>query len=471
VTDKPFMMREYAHAMGNSCGNLQEYWDVIYADSSIVGAAIWDWVDQGLLKDGYYAYGGDFGDKPNLDAFCINGLIAPDRKPHPHYYEVQYVYQPLQFLQEGDSLIRIVNRDFFTQIDEYEYYCEVYHNGELVSGELARVNDGRFEIPYPYFPYDDPELILNVYARLKEAKPWAPEGFVIAREQFVLKPHEFWSALGGEDAKAVKSADRAVYTTDNGSVTISPTGALVSWVADGQEMLQSPLEPYFWKPENDNQHAAHFAEVSALWQDAAEKRTVKAVRIEGNQVVVEMSLAIGAELTLTYQVKADGRIKVDMAYKPTATDLPLMPKFGMRMRLPTDFTQIRYYGRGPWENYPDRKGSALIGIYETTLKDYETEYIHPQDNGNRSDIRWFEIGKLHIEGLQPLCIRAWDYGEEDLVGVRHPQEIKRGRFVNLNIDLSVHGVGGADTWGKHTLPQYTIPANQPHHYSFVLSRR
>jgi beta-galactosidase len=471
VTDKPFMMREYAHAMGNSCGNLQEYWDVIYADSSIVGAAIWDWVDQGLLKDGYYAYGGDFGDKPNDGPFCINGLIAPDRKPHPHYYEVQYVYQPLQFLQEGDSLIRIVNRDFFTQIDEYEYYCEVYHNGELVSGELARVNDGRFEIPYPYFPYDDPELILNVYARLKEAKPWAPEGFVIAREQFVLKPHEFWSALGGEDAKAVKSADRAVFTTNNGSVTISPTGALVSWVADGQEMLQSPLEPYFWKPENDNQHAAHFAEVSALWQDAAEKRTVKAVRIEGNQVVVEMSLAIGAELTLTYQVKADGRIKVDMAYKPTATDLPLMPKFGMRMRLPTDFTQIRYYGRGPWENYPDRKGSALIGIYETTLKDYETEYIHPQDNGNRSDIRWFEIGKLHIEGLQPLCIRAWDYGEEDLVGVRHPQEIKRGRFVNLNIDLSVHGVGGADTWGKHTLPQYTIPANQPHHYSFVLSRR
>ena len=471
VSDKPFMMREYAHAMGNSCGNLQEYWDVIYADSSIVGAAIWDWVDQGLLKDGYYAYGGDFGDKPNLDAFCINGLIAPDRKPHPHYYEVQYVYQPLQFLQEGDSVIRIVNRDFFTQIDEYEYYCEVYHNGELVSGELARVNDGRFEIPYPYFPYDDPELILNVYARLKEAKPWAPEGFVIAREQFVLKPHEFWSALGGGDAKAVKSADGAVYTTDNGSVIISPTGALVSWVADGQEMLQSPLEPYFWKPENDNQHAAHFAELSALWQDAAEKRTVKAVRIEGNQVVVEMSLAIGAELTLTYQVKADGRIKVDMAYKPTATDLPLMPKFGMRMRLPADFTQIRYYGRGPWENYPDRKGSALIGIYETTLKDYETEYIHPQDNGNRSDIRWFEIGKLHIEGLQPLCIRAWDYGEEDLVGVRHPQEIKRGRFVNLNIDLSVHGVGGADTWGKHTLPQYTIPANQPHHYSFILSSR
>ena len=116
VTDKPFMMREYAHAMGNSCGNLQEYWDVIYADSSIVGAAIWDWVDQGLLKDGYYAYGGDFGDKPNLDAFCINGLITPDRKPHPHYYEVQYVYQPLKF-EWHDDTYSVINRDYFTHPD------------------------------------------------------------------------------------------------------------------------------------------------------------------------------------------------------------------------------------------------------------------------------------------------------------------------------------------------------------------
>ncbi|WP_262498903.1 glycoside hydrolase family 2 TIM barrel-domain containing protein [Segatella albensis] len=169
------MAREYAHAMGNSMGNLQEYWDVIYSDSSIAGAAVWDWVDQGLLKkDGdikYYAYGGDYGDKPNLDAFCINGLLAPDRTPHPHYYEVQYVYQPLQFVQEGDS-IRIINRDYFTGIDQYEYYCEVYHNGELVTGELARITGDKFGIPYPFYPYNEPELILNVYARLRQSTPW-----------------------------------------------------------------------------------------------------------------------------------------------------------------------------------------------------------------------------------------------------------------------------------------------------------
>ena len=120
VSDKPFMMREYAHAMGNSCGNLKEYWDVIYADSSIVGAAVWDWVDQGLQRNGYFAYGGDFGDKPNDGPFCINGLIAPDRKPHPHYYEVQYVYQPLQFERKYDGTIRIINRDYFTDPSEYE---------------------------------------------------------------------------------------------------------------------------------------------------------------------------------------------------------------------------------------------------------------------------------------------------------------------------------------------------------------
>ena len=475
-TEKPLIAREYAHAMGNSMGNLQEYWDVIYSDSSIAGAAVWDWVDQGLLKkDGdikYYAYGGDYGDKPNLDAFCINGLLAPDRTPHPHYYEVQYVYQPLQFVQEGDS-IRIINRDFFTGIDHYEYYCEVYHNGELVTGELARITGDKFGIPYPFYPHNEPELILNVYARLRQSTPWAKEGFVVAREQFILKPEEFWYGVSEGNAKPVKSAEDMVFTTDNGYVTINHTGALSSWIVDGKQMLQAPLEPYFWKPENDNQHAAHFAERMAPWRDAAENRTVKSIRVKDHQVIVDMTLSVGAELTLTYTVKNDGRIRVDMDYRPTATDIPLIPKFGMRLRLPADMTHIEYYGRGPWENYPDRKRSAFLGRYQMPLTEYETEYIHPQDNGCRTDVRWFCISNgektLRIDGLQPLCIRAWDYGEENLEGVRHPHEIMRGCYVNLNIDLNIHGVGGIDTWGGRTLPQYTIDGNKPYRYAFILS--
>ena len=163
---------------------------------------------------------------------------------------------------------------------------------------------------------------------------------------------------------------------------------------------------------------------------------------------------------------------VDMDYRPTATNIPLIPKFGMRMRLPADYTSISYYGRGPWENYPDRKRSAFIGRYEMPLSEYETEYVRPQDNGCRTDVRWFCISNgektLRINGCQPLCIRAWDYGEENLEGVRHPHEINRGSFVNLNIDLNIHGVGGIDTWGKRTLPQYTIDGNSHCHYAFLL---
>ncbi|MBR0046764.1 MAG: beta-galactosidase [Bacteroidaceae bacterium] len=424
VTDRPFMMREYAHAMGNSMGNFQEYWDVIYADSSICGAAIWDWVDQGIAKpvdgsalrpsaslslekDEFWAYGGDFGDKPNDGAFCINGLVAPDRTPHPHYYEVQHVYQPLGFKWEKGRL-SIINRDSFTNPSEYDITCDTV------------TLDG--------------ERLLNVYARLKEDKPWAKKGFVVASEQFVLTPYPFPEA----PASAAKGRTKNITIQGN---------RLTSWLIDGQEMLQAPLEPYFWKPENDNQHAAGFARRTAVWKEAK-------------------------DVAVNYTVINDHSILVEVDYHPTGTDNPVMPKFGMRMRIPADYTNIEYYGRGPWENYPDRKRSAFIGKYQMPLSEYETEYLHPQDNSCRTDVRWFNISSqkrtLRIEGLQPLCIRAWDYGEENLEGAGHPHEVERGQFVNLNIDLNVHGVGGVDTWGARTLPQYTIDGDKPYHYGFIL---
>ncbi len=410
VTDKPFMMREYAHAMGNSLGNFQEYWDVIYADSSIVGAAIWDWVDQGLYSSSLktFAYGGDFGDRPNDGNFCINGLLAADRTPHPHYYEMKHVYQPLQFVREGDD-IRIINHDSFTEPAEYEITFDT------------------IDI--------DGERLLNVAARLKADKPWAQKGFVVASEQFVLSPYAFPNSV-----VPTATASAEGFTVDGNT--------LVSWVVQGQEMLQAPLEPYFWKPENDNQRAAGFANRVAVWKE------VRDVKVK-------------------YTLIDDHSILVDLDYQPTAGEKPVIPKLGMRLRLPADFTQIRYFGRGPWENYPDRKRSAFLGCYEMPLSEFETEYVRPQDNGNRCDVRWFEISSpqrtLRIDGCQPLCIRAWDYGEEDLTEAHHPQDIRRGLFVNLNIDLNIHGVGGVDTWGARTLPQYTIPANQPYHYSFILS--
>ena len=373
VSDRPFMMREYAHAMGNSVGNLQEYWDIIYADSSICGVAIWDWVDQGLsdkLKEkgnGSFLYGGDFGDQPNDGPFCINGLVGPDRVPHPHYYEVQHVYQPLTFVRDADDQIRIINRDQFTAPDEYD-----------ITRDTVTV---------------DGERLLNVAARLKADQPWAPKGFAVARDQFVLQPYAFRQTLDGVPAKVQKTAAGLVVYTDRGTVTVSNDGTLtISYLSSGAAAAK--LEPYFWKPENDNQHAAHFAERLAVWRDAMDKRTCKSFRTEngadGLRIISVSTLPVGAELELTYTIVKDGRIKVDMDYRPTTgNNIPLIPKLGMRMRLPAAMTAIEYYGRGPWENYPDRKRSALVGRYTMPLSEYETDYIHPQDNGCRTDVRWF----------------------------------------------------------------------------------
>ena len=486
-TEKPLIAREYAHAMGNSMGNFQEYWDVIYADSSIAGAAVWDWVDQGLsekikvksekspsddmaaanssliahnlkesslfhssLKNSSFLYGGDFGDKPNDGNFCINGLVGPDRKPHPHYYEVQHVYQPLQFVRQGDG-ISIVNHDYFTNADEYDITTDTVTIGT--------------------------ERLLNVKARLKDDKPWAEKGFVVAAEQFVLKPYNFSTGISGKAAVMLRKDDHIVVTTRNAIIHLNPQGAISGLVVNGEQMLEETLEPYFWKPENDNQRAAGFAQRLAAWREAAAQRQVKAIRTVERKDAVEISydmhLPVGADYTLTYTIINEGQIMVSADYQPTATDIPTMPKFGMRMRLPADYRAVSYYGRGPWENYPDRKRSAFLGLYEMPLSDFQTEYIRPQDNGNRCDVRWLTIGNgkktLRIEGCQPLNIRAWDYGEEDLEAAGHPDEIRRGRFVNVNIDLNIHGVGGIDTWGQRTLPQYTIPGNKPCHYSFILS--
>ena len=321
------------------------------------------------------------------------------------------MYQPLQIVLQGDS-VHVINRDFFTPVSAYDITCDTI------------VVDG--------------ERLLNVAAHLREATPWAEKGFVVASEQFVLSPYVFPKPVVPAAAPRVAP----------GSIAIRGN-ALTAWLVDGQNRLQAPLEPYFWKPENDNQHAAGFADRVAVWKE------VKDVKV-------------------TYTILNERSVLVDVRYQPTGQEArPVIPKLGMRMRLPADMTSIAYYGRGPWENYPDRKRSAFLGRYQMPLSQFETEYVHPQDNGCRTDVRWFNISNgrrtLRIEGLQPLCIRAWDYGEEDLEGVRHPHEIQRNRFVNLNIDLNIHGVGGIDTWGRRTLPQYTIDSSKAYHYAFVLS--
>lgn len=491
INDRPFFMREYTHAMGNSGGNLKEYWDVIYADASIAGAAVWDWVDQGIARpvdgsalrpssslflqeDEYWAYGGDFGDKPNDGNFVFNGLLAPDRTPHPHFYEVKYTYQPIHFVWEGGTHIHLVNRDYFTELDEYDYTYELLSNGKVVQNGALLLEDDNLALPaYSY----EGEILLNVRARLKQAALWAPKGFCVAYEQFELAPYIPSEIESGSMPIVAEKLDGIHVRTSRGEVFIDRKGALAGWICDGCQLLEAPLEPYFWKPVNDNQRANGYERRLGAWRDVAANRELKSLTWSQESDIVKItakySLSVGAEYTLHYTLTGENQLKVEADYHPISSDIPLMPKFGMRMRIPADFKQIKWYGRGPWENYPDRKLSAKVGCYELPIEEFQTDYARPQDNGNRCDVRWLTLSSgrhaLKVEGSQPLCLRAWDYGEEDLEQVKHHYELPHGQFVNLNLDLNIHGVGGIDTWGARTMDKYTLDGNRPYSYSFVLT--
>jgi len=509
ISDRPVFMREYAHAMGNSGGNLQEYWDVIYADRSIVGGAIWDWVDQGiakridgsplhyddhpaslLLKDNeYWAYGGDFGDRPNDGTFCINGLVGPDRAPHPHYYEVQKVYQPIIFeLESSDPLrIKVTNHYEFLSLDHVDVRYAFTANGKAKdSGVLAceslRPGDSRtIEIPRPeWLESTSEDICLNLTTQLKAPVLWAQEGFRVAREQFTLKPPtvETLQAVQGRLDVQETHEDIRVQGDRFQAAFSKGTGALVSWIRDNDELLRGPLEPYFWKPANDNQKRNNYNRRLGPWRTAAANRVVR--QIEATQkdglVVVHclMDLPnIGAEYTLDYTINGQGQIQVQAEYQPQKASIPLMPKFGMRVQLQDRFDHIAWYGRGPVENYPDRKSGASVGLYESDLAHFVTDYVAPQDNANRCDVRWFSLADpngalICVTGFQGLCFRAWPYTETDLEKAKHPFELPTRDLINLNIDLNIHGVGGNDSWGARILNKYTIDGNKPHRHGFIL---
>jgi len=509
IKDKPVFMREYAHVMGNSGGNLQEYWDVIYADPSLAGAAIWEWVDQGLArkKDGsplkygenpaslqlkddeYWAYGGDFGDQPNNGNFCIKGLVASDRVPYPHYYEVQKVYQPVVFELNDATIptVRVINRYDFLPLSHIDLVYEYLSNGKsiqtgivdgnaILPGQSAEINIPALKATDP----SNPQICLNLYAKLKKANCWAAEGYCIAREQFVLKPFTAHGIVASANDLQAKENDTEILVQNEWfRATFSKkTGSLVNWKVKDKELLIGQLEPYFWKTPNDNQKNSGFVREQGKWKTAGEKRTVEAVELVKNDGIVsihfKMKLSdIGASYQLSYRLNGDGKIQVNADYLPLCDTIPLIPKFGMRMQLPADFNRINWLGRGPWENYPDRKTGSLVGIYESTLENFITNYPAPQDNANRCDVSWFMFSEqfgsgIKVTGLQPLCFHAWPYTEDDLEKARHPFDLPKRDFINLNIDLNIHGVGGNDTWGAKTMEKYTINGNKPNSYGFVM---
>lgn len=521
VTDKPFMMREYVHAMGNSLGNLQEYWDIIEVRDDIAGAAIWEWNDHGIARkidgsplaygenpsgdlmlheDEYWAYGGDFGDHPNSGGTLINGLVGADRVPNPHYYQVSKVYQNIGFGPLENGGITLTNKYFFTSLDEFDYRYEWLCDGEKIGERQAALRGDRVLIPY--VPKVDGELILNVYAMLRNDEIWAPKGFAVAREQYVVKPRTVAGVASNVAPKVASSVAAPTLEVNDSTLIVkagserfaftTASGALESWISGTQEMLRGPLEPYFWKPANENQKKNRYDRRLGAWKTAAAERTVTGLSasVQNGLAVIsfDFTMPLGACCRLTYTADGLGRLQVEMEYRPeVAETLPLIPKVGMRMRIPAEYSQIDWYGRGPWENYPDRKTGCFIGRYGMSLDDFAIDYASPQDNSNRSDVRWFSFStgsrvtphvasrasaedRIKVTGLQELNFRAWPYSEEDLEAAMHPFDLPQRDYINVNIDFRIHGVGGNDGWGARTMDRYTIDPNQPYRFGFILER-
>jgi len=499
---RPYIMCEYSHAMGNSNGNFQKYWDIIMSSPHMQGGFIWDWVDQGMLtktSDGrpFFAYGGDLGSYHlyNDENFCGNGLIAADRSVHPGLYEVKKSYQSILFkaVDAQKGLINIANWFDFTDLNEYKFEWKLYRNGTLVGGNTFSVDvlphqskDVQLQVPN-FKATEGSEFYLNLYAYPIKATELVPAGHEVASEQFKFAGDYFARpALNDNELKVNRTDKRISFTAGEikGEFDMQ-RGQFISYTLAGKRIIGGFPEPYFWRAPTDNDFGNRMPASLGVWRNAHINRSIKAVTVNDSakdhvDILVEYLLNdIAVPYQVNYAIQKDGSIKVTASIDMTGKTLPELPRFGMRMNLPDAFKNLAYYGRGPWENYSDRNMSSFIGSYTSSADSmYQWNYIRPQESGYRTDVRWFELTNpqgegLHIEGLQPICFSALKMTDEDLdPGLtkkqQHTTDIKiRGNFT-VHIDYKQRGVGGDDSWGALPHKEYRLLDKQ-YSYSYTIS--
>jgi beta-galactosidase len=492
--DRPLILCEYEHTMGNSGGNFQDYWDVIDAWPQLQGGCVWDWVDQGLLekdKDGkeFWAYGGDFGDRPNDDNFCCNGMVRADRQPNPSLLEAKHAYQPIKItavnLHRGE--LRLHNKYAFSSLDHLQLEWTLEEDGVVIQkGEIIELETSAGADRVVTVPFAAPKLragreyFLTASLVLKENSPWAGKGHVVATEQFALpfgSPAEPLAKSELASASPRESSDEIELTSGALGVRINKkTGALESLRSDDQEYLAGPLVPNFWRVPNDNDDGSRMPQRLRVWRDAGPGSTLADVEIHGDRDPVTVTVtkklpAKNSSLTIEYELDGRGWVRVKMTLDPDPA-LPELPRFGMQLAVPAEFKNVAYFGRGPHENYSDRKSSTRASRFATTVEDFMHVYTRPQENGNRTDVRWVALTNDDGAGLlavgAPLVnTSAWPFSMEDLGKAMHVNELPRRDFVTWNIDGAQMGVAGDDSWGALPHPQYALPS-MPRAYEFVL---
>lgn len=511
--DRPMIMVEYAHAMGNSTGNLQDYWDVIEKYPKLQGGFIWDWVDQGFLKvnesgEKYWTYGGDYGEEgiPSDGNFCINGLVWPDRTPHPGLSEVKKVYQYVGFepVDLGKGLIKITNKYDFTNLSEFNFEWEIAADGKVIQSgkipvDLKPKATSEYHLPVSTIdPVPGTEYFLNITVSRSDAWNYVPEDHVYATAQFKM-PQEGKAVFAKDNNLAVlqtkTSGSSLEVNGENMKVIFDlASGKLRSFNYKGREVILKSPAPDFWRPPIDNDYGYNMDKLLGVWKKAGERMKVTKANInqpELGKVIVTFNYDIfdeaGAKIAgyaTTYTVLSSADLLVKNQFSKISSGIPEIPRMGMQMQLPKEFSNLKWFGRGPQENYVDRKTSAEVGLYESTAPDQYTPYMRPQENGYKTDTRWLTLtdddgNGVLISGNPLICFAALNNIHDDFESPgklstyrkdakranTHTIDVKPRALVNLNVDLGQMGVGGDNSWGALIHPQYRLLENK-YEYSF-----
>jgi len=511
---RPAIMIEYAHAMGNSVGNLKDYWQAIEKYDVLQGGFIWDWVDQSLEytnENGvkFWAYGKDFHPSlPSDGNFLNNGLMNPNREPHPHAFEVKKVYQAIRFhaLNSKNNQFIVENRYDFIDINQYDLQWVIEADGEVFAKghqslpSLKPSHKKAINLALPALPkQDNKEYFITLSAVLRSPQGLLATGHELAFEQFKLpvtlvtkqqKPTEL-------KIKIVENNDKKI-RFDNGSTAITfdkRSGWLSEYQHQGESLMKSPIKANFWRAPTDNDLGNGMQKWAAIWQTASEK--LQLIKISNTAVTdgykvttLYKSTQFVGQYTVEYHVNNNGQVHVNnLLTIDKGQKLPNLPRLGMQLAMPGSYQQLSWFGRGPHENYADRKTSAKISHYKKAVKDQIHHYSRPQENANKTDVRWIALKNENGLGLlavgdQLLNASAWPYKQSDIdfiagkdgsasasglvpVTTKRGAEVPMRDLVTVNIDHEQMGVGGDTSWGRLVHAQYTIPA-QNYKYGFTL---
>ena len=504
---KPLIQCEYAHAMGNSQGGFKEYWDLVRKYSKFQGGFIWDFVDQSVRWTGkngkmIYAYGGDFNRFDASDGnFCDNGLISPDRVPNPHMYEVGRIYQDIWTtpadLKNGE--INVFNEYFFRDLSAYYMEWEVLKGGKVIrTGRVDNLNVAPQQTAKIKLDLGKTcqctEWLLNVSYKLKNREGLLSAGHVVAKDQLTLNPYQAPSMeLKNCEQSNIEMTAPQVQDNDWNYLIVSGdafrveinkhNGYLTKYEVNGRDMIKDgeALKPNFWRAPVDNDYGANLQRKYIAWKNPEIKLTSFKQRTENNQVIVESAYdmpGVSAKLNLVYVINNAGAVKVTQ--KLTAdknAKVSNMFRFGLQMPMPRSFETVEYYGRGPVENYIDRNHCADLGIYRQSVAEQFYPYIRPQENGTKTDIRWWKMldqsgNGIKIVAAAPFSASALHYTIESLdegwsKEQGHSQEVDEADLTNLCIDKVQAGLGCEDSWGRIARPEYLVPYAD-YEFTFIL---